>query len=163
MLIKLKSKRAISIAIVVLVMMALMLVSAAVVVFYLDQSKTSTKISDSRILNEVYAKGEKIDFYINDIMTRASLKINNRENPKPEFITYFKEELLKYKQKNSYIISELEGVEGQINEQNIEVADVEGVDGIKEISINLNFKIDKTFENKFMVSYIYNKKYKVLF
>jgi hypothetical protein len=141
-----------SIPIVILVLMTLVLTSSSLFIFYVHSGKVSATIMDSRILDDVYSKENKINFYLNDIFDKSVLKIGNRENPVPEFIASFKEELVKYKQNNSYIMKEFEQIESQVNEQNILFDN-------QNLSINFNIKIDRSFADKFVISYDYNKKF----
>jgi len=153
-ILNIKNKKADSVSILILVLLSLGLVGITLLVFNSDMAKVSAEVKGSGYLNDVYLREGKIDFYINNIMEKSILKVQNRENPVPEFSDYFKEELLKYKQNGTFVIEEFSQVEEQIKNENIGFNSEK-----KEITLNLNFKIDRNFENQLMISHSYGRKY----
>lgn len=147
-----KNKRA-NIPITLLVLMALVLTLAALYSFNTHVSRVSGEVKDSRFLDYIYSKENEVNFYINDIMEKAIAKTGTiNPNAKSLFIDNFKRELLKYKKNQTLVPEELNQIEQQINMENIDIND-------KKISINLNIKIEKKFQDKFIISYLYNKKF----
>ncbi len=134
-----------------LVFMALALAGGTLLIFYLHGGYVSSRISDSRFLEETYVKEGKIDFYVNEMMTRAILKINDKSNPVPDFTRNFKIELEKYKINGTYVLSELVQLENVSNEN------VGFVDG--KIIFSMNINLQQSFEEKFSVNYNFNKKF----
>jgi len=145
------NRKAGPIDITLLVFMALALAGGTLLIFYLHGGYVSSKISDSRFLEETYIREGQMDFYVNEIMSRAIVNINDKNNPVPEFINNFEIELGKYKTNQSYVLSEL------VQLENISVDNVQFVDGKIIFLMNINLKQD--FEDKFNVNYIYSKKF----
>lgn len=143
-----KNKRA-NIPITLLVLMSLVLTVYALYSFNTNTNKISTEIKDSRFLDYVYSRENEINFYVNNIVEKAALKSSGDRSL---FIDNFKKELLKYKKNETFAPEELSQVEGQINNENVEIND-------KEVSVNLSVKIEKKFQDKFIISYLYNKKF----
>ncbi len=142
-----------NIAITLLVLMALTLTLAALYAFNTHVNKVSTEISDSRFLDHIYAKENEINFYINDIMEKAILKTGQiSPDTRVVFLDNFRKELLKHKQDDNFTTEELAQVEQQLTLGNIEINN-------KEILITLSIKIEKKFQDKFIISYLYNKKF----
>lgn len=150
-IVNLGDKKGGPIDITILVFMALVLAGGTLVIFYLNGNYVSSNIQDSRFLQETYIKEGKMDFYINEMMQNSISKINNRENPVPEFFDNFKIELQKYKTNGTYVFSDLIELE-KINEENIQFSD-----GKLILSVNINLK--QEFEDKFIVNYNYNKQF----
>lgn len=147
-----KNKRA-NIPITLLVLMALVLTLAALYSFNTHANRVSAEIKDSRFLDYIYSKENEINFYINDIVEKAAVKtVAINPDTKSLFMDNFKKELLKYKKNETFAPEELSQVEQQINLNNIEIND-------REVSINLSIKIEKKFQDKFIISYLYNKKF----
>lgn len=140
------------IAITMLVFMTLVMAGASLFIFYIHDGLVVSQIQDSRFLDELYLKDNKLDFYLNDIMDKSVIKINNREDPIPEFTNNFKIELSKYKIQGNFILDELSQVESQVTPENIHF------DG-KVISITLNLNLKSSYEEKFLVSSLNSRNY----
>ncbi|MEK6859882.1 MAG: hypothetical protein AABX54_03635 [Nanoarchaeota archaeon] len=143
-----KNKKA-NIPITLLVLMTLVLTVYALYSFNTHMNKVSAEIKDSRFLDYIYARENEINFYVSDMIEMAALKSSE---DKSLFIDNFRKELFKYKKNESFIFEELNQVEAQINNENVEMND-------KEVSINLSIKIEKKFQDKFIISYLYKKKF----
>ena len=147
-----KNKRA-NIPITLLVLMTLVLTVSALYSFNTHVNKVSTEVKDSRFLDYIYAQENKINFYIDDMMEKAVVKtVVIDSDTKSFFIDNFKKELLKYKKNETLVPEELNQIEQQINLENVNIKD-------KEISINISIKIEKKFQDKFIISYLYTKKF----
>jgi hypothetical protein len=134
-----------------LVIMALSLSVGTLFVFYMHSGFVSSKIQDSRFLDEIYNRENKINFYINEMMGKSILKVKNELDPVPEFVEYMKNELGKYKTNGTYLMPELIQIENQINAENIQ-----SIDGNIIFSVNINLKQDL---DKFSSNYDYNKRF----
>jgi hypothetical protein len=134
-----------------LVFMALALAGGTLLIFYLHSGYVSSKILDSRFLDEIYLKEGKIDFYVKEMMIKASTQISDKNNPVPEFISNFNVELVKYKTNGTYVLTELSQLENPSSNN------VQFVDGKIIFFININLKQDSI--EKFSVNYNYNKKF----
>jgi len=135
-----------------LVFMALCLAGGTLLIFYLHSGYVSSSISDSRFLDETYIKESKIDFYINDIMDKAIVKITDKNNPLPEFLTGFKNELGKYKVNGSYLFFELAQLENQTTLDNVEFT-------YGKIVFLARVNLMQDYNKKFIVNYNYDKKF----
>lgn len=135
----------------ILVLLTLALSIASIFIFYYHSNYVSSKIQDSRFLEETYVKETKLDFYINDIFDKSILKISDKTNPIPEFIIEFKNELAKYKTNETYVFFELKDLE------NISIDNIKFENNSIILSVNTNIKQD--YNTKYLVNYNYNKKF----
>lgn len=144
-----KNKKA-DIAILLLVLMTLVLVVTVSFVFYKNTSSLGLQIKDSRALDEIYVKENAINFYVNQIMDNS---VSNMKDEKTagKFIDNLKNEMKKYMEGEGYVVQELSQLDNQLDEKNVEIKD-------NKIFFNFTIKIEKNFDNKMIVSYLYNKK-----
>lgn len=136
------------ISIVLLVLMTLVLVGATLFVFNINLGKFKTKITNVRVLEEVYVVENQINFYINEIMEET---LKNNKNNKKDFIDNFKQGLGKYKIGEEYLIKELSQVEDQadniIVEENSVFFDLRNVVIIRGFDgISITYSYSKRFE-----------------
>lgn len=144
--IKMNKKATMSISIVLLVLATLILSIFALFTFNLRDNEAREIVSYASYLEGIYAREEIINFYIQGIID--DIEVKNKE----EFISKFKQELGKYKDKQGdYLLSELSQVEEQIKEENIDIA--EG-----KLKITFNIEIEKNTEN-LDVAYAYKKSF----
>lgn len=142
------NKRA-DIAVLLLVLMTLVLAVSVLTMFYRNTQNSGLQIEDSRFLDVVYSDEIKINFYINEIMDKAVVDLHG---DKQKFIENFKNELLKYKISENFVIPEMSQLDSQLNENNIRISD-----GI--IFIKLSIKIEKNFSDGAKISYLYEKEF----
>ncbi len=142
------NKRA-DIAVLLLVLMTLVLAVSVLTMFYRNTQNSGLQIEDSRFLDVVYSDEIKINFYINEIMDKAVVDLHG---DKQKFIENFKNELLKYKISENFVIPEMSQLDSQLNENNIRISD-----GI--IFIKFSVKIEKIFSDGAKVSYLYEKEF----
>ena len=148
MISNINNKRA-NIPITLLVLMTLVLTIAALYSFNVHINNVSAEVKDSRFLDYIYSKENEINFYINDMMEKSIVK---SAGDKSLFIDNFKKELLKYRKNEILVPEELNQVEQQVNMDNIKIDN-------KEVSMNLSIKIERKFQDKFIISYLYNKRF----
>lgn len=163
MLIKKKNKKAMSISIVLLVLATLVLTSFSLLTFYLRKDKIQEEIHTTRFLEDIYAKEEQINFYINEIMEKAVQATKESENFEEDFPINFLNELDKYKINNKFIMQELEQVQNQVNENPDIFVIEENKEGEKTVKkVTAEFQIiieDKvTVEDKELFSAVYTYK-----
>ncbi|VVB78626.1 Uncharacterised protein [uncultured archaeon] len=150
--IRFKNRKA-NIPITLLVFMALVLTVYALYSFNTNDKKVSSEVSDSRFLDYIYSQENEINFYVGNVMEKSIAKTGQINSGNYQaFIDNFKIELYKYKKNQTFIITELSQIEPQLIGDNIEITD-------KFVSLNLNIKIEKKFHDKFIISYLYNKKF----
>lgn len=150
------NKKGTSIAIVLLVLMALTLSLLALYSFNKKTGNFSVVVKDARFLDEVYARENEVNFYVNNIIEKAVMGIDKNNFDKTRFIENFKKELLKYKRKQGWAVFELSQVESQINENAVEI--IQNGEN-KTVSVTFSIKIEKNFDDKFLSSYLYEKKF----
>jgi len=147
-----KSKKAgAPIAIVLLIVATLVLVSFTTFIFLTRQQNAHEIIYIGRISEEVYAKENLINFYIQEILDKSSKNANAIQ----EVLDNFNSELNKYRGLNGdYLISELGQLSGQLNVDNFKLED-------NKVSVSFKIKIDtkvlKDDKKLMSASYIYTK------
>ena len=143
-----------SIPIVFLVLATLVLTVFSLFVFSIRLSSLSKPLALAS-LDEIYAKEELINFYIDKIMEK-SVKDFKLEYGEQGFIDNFKQELARYKQGNDFVLEGLGQVEGQLKDENIEIDE-----GNKKISLSLSMTVfgGSSYKNTelFSASYTYRK------
>lgn len=134
-----------------LVFMAVVLTGTALILFNINSNTIKTEIKDSRYLDDFYVNENYINFYVNEIMDKAVTDFKY-EDGKEKFIENFNNELQKYTNNGVFVIPELNQVNLQVINDNVEL-------NTDSVSINLNIKIEKSFNDKFNATYGYNKKF----
>lgn len=138
-----------NIPITILVFLVAVLITATLAVFLQNTKKVSTKINDARILNAVYFEETQTDFYVEKMIEEAMVA---SYGDKEIFLANFKEVLESYRKYEKFIPAFGE-IEKQVNEDNVEIDN----SGVK---LRLSFQIEKRFEDKIVVSYLYKKEFR---
>ena len=157
-----RSKKA-DMAITLLVFMAILVAGAASLIFLTSSGQIRDRVIDARFIDEVYLTETELDFYLNDIIENALEKTKSSENFKQDFIIGFKEELVKYKGDEGYILDEFIQIERQISLYEDDVVKYEK--GAEESRVIVEFRriIIGARETAFEVSYTYNRKFEKKF
>lgn len=144
MLGKKRNKRA-DMAVVVLVFLTIILYSLTLYIFNINSNKISLEIVDAKVLDSVYVREEKLDFYINQIIDKIVSKSTNKEN----FIVNFNNEIDRY----VGVLEEelIEKIKKSILKSNF----VE-----EEIIFNLSLRLDENYNDRIKISYIYEKEFR---
>jgi len=159
------------IAITVLVVMAIVTAGAASFIFLSSSNNLEETIYNSRNLDNLYSGGDKLNFYVNEVMSAAVSRtygeiINengnldrasteSKENFRTKFVPIFLEELGKYKNKDSsFVFPELLQVEEQMNKDKIIIENgkvfltLDMVVRIEEDGLISQYSYRKTFEKE---------------
>ena len=154
---KKSNKKGMSISIVILTFATLALTVFSLFVFSFHGNNLSGKVNLAN-LDRTYAIEELINFYVDDMIER-SFKLGIDE---AEFIENFKKELDNYEDGDDFVLEELRQIEEQINNENIEIKKVKGVN--KKVIVNLDISIDDEIMNRngnriIFINYNYEKRF----
>ena len=148
-------KGGVPIAVAVFVVVVFILMGLAWQKFYVKSKDLQIQIDGANILEKIYAEESQVNFYIGEIVENAAggMGVGGSED---EFIQNVRNELLKYKIGEGYLIPQLEQVEIQLAEENVEIID-------DVVSISLRIKIDESIGDEgyefISAEYIYEKEF----
>ena len=152
------NKKGMSLAIVLLVIATLVLVSTALITFYVREKSYEDKIAAAGFLQDVYTKEAKINFYAYNVLEN----INSENKAKEDIIKEFRNELSKYKESDWEFILDRNGALQKYKESDWIFTIKEDDVKINPISIPLIINITKIVKDDkgneiFSATYVYDK------
>jgi len=149
-----KNKKSMSISIVILVIATLVLTIVSLFAFNIRGDNISARISLAN-LDNVYVVEDLVNFYVYEMIENSIEEGMSEE----KFIENLKTEFNKYKQGDDFVLEELRQIEFQINKENIEIKEINGIN--KKVSIILEISIlESILDNNqevIFVTYDYKK------
>ena len=143
-------KRGVSLSILLLVISTFVLIGLSLTFFVIKEKDSLGKVEVFNDLDEVYARQELIDFYVQDIFDKASSDFIYDQGVE-FFIENFKRELLVYKDSvGNYPINELALIE-EVDVGSVEL-NFESLVLIVELNVKIrgaNFDADYNYEKRF--------------
>lgn len=139
------------ISVLLLVLMTIVLTGAALFIFNTNTGSVGTEIINSRFLDKIYFKEDKIDFYVNEAIESSLFGFDRSEK---DFVSKFKKEIDNYSETDVW--NELEKIKNNFNEENVEISG-------NEVTVKISVKIDENLEDKLIVSHLYEKSFKKSF